>query len=467
MKHLHTFARPARQRGAAALAVSLVLLFGMTLIAFFVNRGMIFEQRTSANQYRSTKAFEMAEAGLEWAVAKLNTESAIAAANQTLNCAPSTLAADNTFARRYLTIGATGIGVVANGRPAGSVASDGSVIERCPAPGTSATLGAASEPRFMVTFDRTGLTDPWSVRINSRGCTNAGDWCVDGSTTSPPDGVAVVTAIYKMKPAVPLAPGAGLVTGGAANATSGNMTVVNEDRASNGITINSGSLIDLGSATNVITIAGSPPQSSVLDNDPSLRNLTNADGTGEIMFQSFMGQTFAEFRDSPKVWVITRGACPASAAGRCSTCSSDSDCGTKVMDAYTNNRFEKFWADTNTTTIQFGTSNRPPTSTANPDRTFGTADRPLIIGSLSNVDFNGAITAYGMFYAATASATDNYVVVGTGNCTVVGAIVTRSDFEKGAGTLNLVYRADLFSPSLSFGTMIRVPGSWRDSLNEL
>ena len=464
MMQLQTLAGPARQRGAAALAVSIVLLFGMTLIAFFVNRGMVFEQRTSANQYRSTKAFEMAEAGLEWAVAQLNTQQSIAAVP---SCAASTLAADQRFARRYLTIGAGGLGIVANGRAAGSIAASGNVTAQCPAPGNTATLGNAGEPRFMVEF-QTVAGDAWSVRIVSRGCTNAGNWCVDGTTTgTQPDGVAVVTAIYKMKPALPLAPGAGLVTGGVANVVNGNMTIVNEDRASNGITINSGALVDLGSAVNIYTIAGSPPQGSVLDNDPSLRNLNNADATGEIMFQSFTGKTFSEYRDDSNVWVVTRNTCPASAAGRCSTCSSDSDCGTKVMDAYTNYGYEKFWADTAATTIQFGTSNRPVASTANPDRTFGTADRPLIVGSLSNVDFSGAITAYGLFYAATASSTDNYVVVGTGSATVVGAIVTRANFQKGAGTLNLIYKADLFSPSLDFGTMVRVPGSWRDSLNDL
>jgi hypothetical protein len=462
MKQAHRIRPPSLERGAAALAVSLVLLFGMTVIAFFANRGMIFEQRTSANQYRSTKAFEMAEAGLEWAVAQLNKEGAIAAAP---SCAPSTLAANEEFARRYLTIAAGGLGVVANGRPAGSIASNGSVTEQCPAPGNNATLGNDSEPRFRIEFQSVA-SDPWSIRIIAHGCTNAGTPCDLGSAATP-DGVAVVTAIYKMKPAVPLAPGAGLVTGGAASVVTGSMSVINEDRVSNGITINSGSLIDLGSGTNVYTIAGSPPQASVLDNDPSLRNLANADGTGDIMFQSFTGQTFAEFRDSSDVWVITRGTCPASAAGRCSTCTGDLDCGSKLMAAYTDNRYEKFWADTATTRIEFGMSNRPASSTANPDRTFGTAARPLIIGSLSNVDFRGAITAYGLFYAATASATDNYTVVGTGNATVVGSIVTRSDFSKGAGTMNLIYRADLFSPSLDFGTMIRVPGSWRDSLNEL
>jgi PilX N-terminal len=455
-----TLARP--RRGAAALAVSIVLLFVMTLIGFFVNRGMIFEQRTSANQYRATKAFEMAEAGLEWAVAQLNSEAPVTAAP---SCAATTGAATNTFAARYLTIGPGGLGIVANGRASGSIAANGSVTSSCPLAGNAATLGGADEPRFMVEFSKVGVTDPWAVRIIARGCTNAGNYCVDGTTTGPqPDGVAVVSAIYKMLPALPLAPGAGLVTGGSAT-TGGNFRVVNDkDYPSNGITINSGSVVNLGSGTEVQTIGGTHPRASILDNDPSLRNLTNADGSGETMFQSFMGDSFTQFQASPKTWIITSGACAAAVASRCTSCGGAVACGTALMDVYTNKGVEKFWADT---PVQFGMSNRPAVSAENPDRSFGTSARPLIIGSSANVDFNGAIVAYGMFYAATATATDNYVVVGTGSATVVGAIVTRSDFVKGAGTMNLIYDAKLFTPQQNFGLMVRVPGSWRDTLTDL
>ena len=60
------------QRGVAGLAVVLLLLFGTSIIAFYLNRGLIFEQKTSANQVRSTSAFELAEAGIEWATGMLN-----------------------------------------------------------------------------------------------------------------------------------------------------------------------------------------------------------------------------------------------------------------------------------------------------------------------------------------------------------------------------------------------------------
>ena len=60
------------QRGAAALVVVMMLFFIMSLVAAYASRNLIFEQRTSANNYRSTQAFEAAEAGLEWAIAMLN-----------------------------------------------------------------------------------------------------------------------------------------------------------------------------------------------------------------------------------------------------------------------------------------------------------------------------------------------------------------------------------------------------------
>jgi len=57
---------PKQQRGVGTLVISLILLISMTLIAFFANKSLLFEQKTSANQMRSTTAFEAAEAGLEW-----------------------------------------------------------------------------------------------------------------------------------------------------------------------------------------------------------------------------------------------------------------------------------------------------------------------------------------------------------------------------------------------------------------
>ena len=61
-----------RQCGAASLLVVMLLFFVVSLAAAYAGRNLIFEQRTSVNQYRSTESFEAAEAGMEWAIAMLN-----------------------------------------------------------------------------------------------------------------------------------------------------------------------------------------------------------------------------------------------------------------------------------------------------------------------------------------------------------------------------------------------------------
>ncbi len=80
----------------------MVLFFIMSLVAAYASRNLIFEQRTSANNYRSTQAFEAAEAGLEWALAMLN------GGRIDDVCAPSTDAARNAFRERYLLTDADG-----------------------------------------------------------------------------------------------------------------------------------------------------------------------------------------------------------------------------------------------------------------------------------------------------------------------------------------------------------------------
>ncbi len=86
-----------RQRGAAALAVTLLLFFAMCLVAAYANRGLLLEQRASANQYRAAQAFEAAEAGIEWAIAQLNQPQRING-----QCLPSADATDASFRERFV-----------------------------------------------------------------------------------------------------------------------------------------------------------------------------------------------------------------------------------------------------------------------------------------------------------------------------------------------------------------------------
>jgi hypothetical protein len=215
--------------------------------------------------------------------------------------------------------------------------------------------------------------------------------------------------------------------------------------------------VTLGSGTNVTTLPGTPPRSSVLDNDTALSALTAADSTGDAFFKSFFGQTMAEYQADGKSWLITSGSCGTNA--RCSpSCGSANSCGTAVSTAY-NNGARQFWSDTD---VSWTTSNLPTVGTLG----ASTAGGPIVFATSANVEMKGNLTAYGLFYTATATATDNWDYSGSGSAKVFGAFVSRGDFNKGSGTLDLIYDASLFGEGGLRGTMVRVPGSWRDKSSD-
>ena len=86
----------APRRGIAALTVVMILFFVMAMVAAYTNRNLVFEQRISANSYRSNRALEAADAGVEWAVAMLN------AGRVDANCQATNNNAFGDFRSRYL-----------------------------------------------------------------------------------------------------------------------------------------------------------------------------------------------------------------------------------------------------------------------------------------------------------------------------------------------------------------------------
>ena len=277
----------SRQRGAAALVVAMVLLFGMTIVAFFANRTMIFEQRTSANQYRYTKAFELADAGVEWAIARLNdaqTLPAYAAPTSTsadtayINCNPAATPASTlkSFRDRYIRPTMADVG-----HPTGWLDPLSSVFPGCqvdpvsgnktcdcPPAGPAVLLvptnqssfnyatGTANLPRFRVKFNAVASpsTDWLAVEIVSRGCTG-GDPCDPNQlTASGTDGTAIARVLVKLRPTIPTVPNAALI-GGSITLTSGTLRVV-PDAASDGVAIQTGGAAP--TSIDVRTVPGAP-----------------------------------------------------------------------------------------------------------------------------------------------------------------------------------------------------------------
>jgi hypothetical protein len=188
----------------------------------------------------------------------------------------------------------------------------------------------------------------------------------------------------------------------------------------------------------------------VLDNDPALNALTNADSNGDLFFQSFFGETQAQYQANPQTWLITSGSCGTRV--RCTSCGTANSCGSAVSAAY-NQGATHFWADSN---VQFTSSNIPTVGT------LGTATRPIIFAGPAGVEMKANITAYGMFYVATATASENWDYDGSGTAKIYGSFVSRGNFDKGSGTLDLIYDANIFGNGQATGLLVRVPGSWRD-----
>lgn len=435
------------QLGAASLLVALMLLLGGTIIAFFANRGSIFEQRTSANQYRATKAFELAEAGTEWAIGKLNENLPLAAGS---SCATGGAATAATFRIRFAnpqpaggSCSATSGCLVANTAAAPGCRIDNAGVATCDCPtAAAASLGtpaAGEQGRFAVRF-ATVAGDGSAVEIISRGCVNTvgNTACDPTSTTVQSDATATVRVIVKIVPSLPSGPAAALTTGSAA-VTGGNLNVINTHAPSNGITIHSGTTVQTGSGAAVYTLPGTPPRASILDNDPTLSSLTTA--SEEAFFANFFGQTLTNYRTvDPDV--IRISGCSATA------------CGQQIMDVINSGvRNPRFFVDGDVT---FNNGNVGAS-------TVGSPGNEVIIVSNGTMEMRSNLTGYGVFYAATATATDNWDFAGSGTATIYGAFISRGDFIKGSGTLNLIYDPSLWSTTGSpVGRLVKVPGSWRD-----
>jgi len=60
------------ERGFVTTTVALLMLLVVSVLVFYVNKGIWLEQRTSINQYQAKQAFNAAEAGLEYVLSVLN-----------------------------------------------------------------------------------------------------------------------------------------------------------------------------------------------------------------------------------------------------------------------------------------------------------------------------------------------------------------------------------------------------------
>lgn len=429
--------RFARQRGVGTLAVAMLLLFASSIVVFYLNRSLIFEQKTAANQQRSTSAFEAADAGLEWATGMLNSPYDVSAA-----CVFDTTT-NVSFRKKYaLTQFAASVTAIRPDvavRPGCTINANGTLTCSCPAAaGVASLTNTTPLPGFTVSFaavtnPATGAVDDDSLEVISTGCSAIAGPCT-AATAANSDATATVRVVVKLAPLLRSAPAAAL-TCGTSCALGGSFDVANTDIATNGITVNSGTATT-GGTSHLTTIPGIPPQNSVVANDPTLSTISASDPTcsNDRIFNAYFGTTVAEYAASPSTKTIT--------------CTSANDCGSKIGAAY-NDGWRAFFF---TKATGWALNNSAPFSQ------LGSPTDPVTMVTEGNVDVNGNIAIYGLVYS------DNSVngTTGTGTSDIYGALITCAAFTSNGNGL-VSYDGNALKNAQRIGAvMVRVPGSWRD-----
>ena len=409
------------QAGVATLAITMLLLFAISLAALFANRSLIFQQRASANQIRAAKAFEAAESGLEWATAMLNEPRGIDSL-----CRPKP--SSTPFRTKYVPMDdELALQIVPNSHPACRFRGT-SLACSCPDSGTNPDLIAGDEDgaSFAISFEAVA-TDPDSSRVISAGCTSISADCIPGADTGPADAIAHSSVILKLRPLLRVLPGAALTAGGSVS-LSGSTVLRNVDRLTAGILVEAGGDVLVGDSVQLASLPGSPAINALAANESSLGRLNRESDDGESFFNAFFAMPIGHYRATTMVRTVS----DATAGAR----------GQALLTAYQQG-YDAFYVDGD---LVFESPS------------IGSTSRPLLLVSSRAIACSQACTVHGLIYSDS-TLTDRDA--GTG-VQVRGAVIARGDHRQSTGDSVSYDPATLSRLRQQAAIFVRVPGSWRD-----
>jgi len=417
---------PAGQRGVAALFVTVMLCFAMVLAAAFAHRNVVVEEQRSANELRAASAFEAAEAGLEWALARINDPSRIGA-----DCLPSADATAASFRERMVRIDARSGDLAPRtwmdgGTPvplhAACVRGAAGWNCRCPVGGRPvlpASLGSAMAPAFVV--ELAASTRPDIVRVLATGCTRsgAGASCA-ASIDSAGEATARLEAAWAMLPALRAAPAAALTVQGDVDVGAASLGVHNVDAASGALAVHAGGRIG-AAALRIGAPPGASLAASLVGADSDLRALS-AD--------RFFARTFGM---GPAAWAAQPAARRVDCATNCTrTLGAAIDAGQRLL------------------VLEGDATIAGPAA-------FGSADDPIVLVAFGALRLAGDVALHGVVHAASLEWNDTT----PGRAFVRGAVVAGSYGGDGAVDLHRD-EAVLARLAAGNGSFVRVNGSWKD-----
>lgn len=415
---------PRQQRGAATLVVVMVLFFIMAMMAAYANRNLVFEQRIASNYFRSGMALEMAEAGVEWATARLN-------GGLIDTVCDNSAAAPSSFRNRYLTIQpdrSVAINVNAGGTLAACIATAGQGwVCQCPVNGQAVTNPAvAASTQFQPMFGVTLLpvARPGVVRVQVTSCTDTLASCgQDIAAAAAGLARAKVTVDLALLSALKVPPASPLTVRGSVDLGTPGLGLHNAEVAVHGLLMQSGGSYQ-GLTSRATSLPGSPVAAALISEDLSLGGVTP-----ERVFAKFFGMSPATYREQP---VVRRIDCA-------------NDCGPALVQAVAQGA-QVLWV------------NGPLSLLSN--ITLGTAAAPVLVIADGAVTLDGPMLITGLLHARGNLSWSN----GSGQpALLTGALIVEGDFSA-AGNVDIDYRSSVVNMlSNQRGSFVRVPGSWTDT----
>lgn len=415
------------QRGAATLIVVSVLFFILALVTAYAGRNLIFEQRISGNNLRATQAFEAAEAGIEFAVAAMSGGRVDAACQSTADVA------QNTFRQRHTGWHADGDGKFALNvaqaalRPTCMVLGNNGLQCSCPAagpPNLVLPVGGAAVPTFRLQFE-TPIAQPGVVRVTARGCSHVGTQCYAAAGAAA-DAEAEVSVLLGLNSALATPPAAAVTARGNVDLNGGAVAISNADVPSAGITIDAGGTLDNAGNARLLSVPGTPGSASVRASDASLGTLNDA-----RLFVSLFGMDRVTYRTQPAVVPV---AC-------------NGNCAAAIGAAVSANPGRVIWVEGDVT---FDTA-----------QVLGTAADPVLLVIHGDLTGSANVQLTGVLYLFTNGGTTTWNTA-AGSTIVNGAVVAEGHLEI-VGTPTISFDpAVLRTINLNQGSVVRIPGSWRD-----
>lgn len=427
-----------REGGAATLVVVMMLFLVMALLAAYANRSLLFEQRIAGSYSRASLAQEVAEGGVEWALAQLNGPATDAA------CKP-VAANGKRFVDRYLQVDPADRSFKLPKKYSKLMAdctrdvSNEGWACRCPdiPDGSTRTKanamgGNALTPSFGIQVMAPSAPSPalrnGTLQLRSVGCTSSVvDDCLGGSTNQLQRSQAQYAQVYftttiALVSAVRSPPAAPLIVKGDLAMTGAGLGLHNTDARS------AGSLLAIGGAwsgmndARLESVPGTALDQTRVQNDGTLHSTAAAD-----VFKMFMGAAPARYRHHPALREV---AC-------------NGDCAGALEEAYAAGK-RMLWVDG---PLMIGSN-----------KTLGSITDPVLIVA-KDVVLDGPFQLNGMLVAQGDLAWHNT----GGLSSLINGMVLVTGGMQTDGAMDIVYQQTIADQLRNrIGSFVRVPGGWID-----